>query len=125
MVYLPWAVSADWELLSVWLQYYLISWCDITKYRYCYSYLMNSTNVTGTQFKTPLFAGNTYTFYVRAVTAYGEGRESSIQVDVPPLNLQVSYLSGHSTGTYGLQVHLNWYAWSIPSAQDVVSIFVS
>lgn len=83
--------------------------------------------MTGTQtyFKTPLLAGYTYTFYVRAVTAYGEGKESSIQVNVPPLDLQVSYLTAHSTGRYGLQVYLHWYTWSIPYGQDVVSIYIS
>ena len=120
---LSWAFSADWKLLSVWLQRYLISWCDTTKYPYCY--ILNSTNVTGTQFKKTLFAGDTYTFYVRAITAYGEGYQSSIQVNVPPLDLQVSYLTAHSTGRYGLQVYLAWYIWSIPYGLDVVSIFVS
>lgn len=125
MVYLSCAVSADWELPSVWLQHYSIFWCDATDYGYCYRY--NTENVTGTQthFKTPLLAGYTYTFYVRAVTAYGEGKESSIQVNVPPLDLQVSYLTAHSTGRYGLQVYLHWYTWSIPYGQDVVSIYIS
>ena len=125
LLYLSWAFSADWKLLSVWLQRYLISWCDTTKYRYCY--ILNSTNVTGgqTQFKTPLFAGDTYTFYVRAVTAHGEGKESSVQVNVPPLDLQVGYFTGHATGRYRLQVYLYWYRWSIPSGLDVVSIYVS
>ena len=118
LVYLSWA---DWELLSVWLQHYLITWCDTTKYSYCW-YRLNSTNVTGTLFKTPLFAGDTYTFYVRAVTAYGEGKESSIQVNVPSLDLQVSSLTARSSGSYGLQVYLSWNDWYIPSGLDVVSI---
>lgn len=80
---------------------------------------------TQTQFKTPLLAGYTYTFYVRAQTAYGEGKESSVQVNVPPLDFQVSYLTGHTTGRYGLQVYLNWYSWSIPYGPDVVSTYVS
>jgi len=117
------AFSADCKLLSVWLQGYLITWCDTTKHSYCYR--LNGTNTTGTQFKMPLFAGDTYTFYVRAVTAYGEGKESDIQVSVPALDLQVSYPSARSTGRYGLQVYLYWYSWSIPYGLDVVSIFIS
>ena len=111
--------------MSVYLQRYVISWCDTTKYRYCYA--LNSTNVTGTQaqFKTTLFAGDTYTFYVRALTAYGQGKESNIQVNVPPLDLQVSYLNAQSAGRYGLQVYLHWYLWSIPYGIDVVSIYFS
>ena len=121
---LSWAFSADWELPSVCLQRYLISWCDTTKFSYCYT--LNSTNVTGTQtqFKTTLFAGDTYTFYVRALTAYGEGKESNLQVSVPPLDLQVSYFTGHTIGRYRLQIHLHWYRWSIPYGQEVVSKYV-
>ena len=109
------------KLSSVCLQRYLVSWCDTTTYSYCY--ILNSTNVTGTQtqFKKKLFAGDTYRFYVRAVTAYGEGKESNIQVSVPPLSLKVSYVNGHVEGRYGLQVHLYWYRWSIPYNLNVVS----
>ena len=103
-----------------------MSWCDTTRYSYCY-YRLNSTNVTGTQtqFKKKLFAGNTYTFYVRAITGYGGGKESSIQVSVPALNLKVSYVGGYTTGRYGLQIYLYWRQWSIPYGQVVVSMYAS
>ena len=111
------------KLSPVCLQRYFVSWCDTTTYRYCYYYRQNSTNVTGTQteFKKKLFAGDTYTFYVRAVTAYGEGKESNIRVSVPPLSLKVNYVNGYVEGRYGLQVHLYWYRWSIPHNLNVVS----
>ena len=101
-----------------------MSSCDTTRYSYCSYYRLNSSNVTGTQtrFKKKLFAGNTYTFYVRAITAYGEGKESSIQVSVPALNLKVSYVTGYITGRYGLQIYLYWRWWH---TQVVVSMYAS
>lgn len=85
--------------------------------------MLNSTNVTQTQFKQTLFAGDTYTFYVRALTAYGEGKESNVQVNVPSLDVQVLYLRAQSAGRYGLQVYLSWYYWY--DLDNVVSIYVS
>ena len=120
-----WTFSANCKLPYVCLQRYLVSWCDTTTYRHCYT--LNSTNVTGTetQFKKKLFAGDTYKFYVQAITAYGGGKESSIQVSVPALNLKVSYVSGYTTGRYGLQIYLYWRRWSIPYGQVVVSMYAS
>ena len=102
-----------------------MSWCDTTRYTYCFR--LNSTNVTGTQtqFEKKLFAGDTYKFYVQAITTYGVLKESIIQVSVPPLNLKVSYVSGYTTGRYGLQIYLYWRRWYIPYSQVVVSMYAS
>ncbi|XP_078381129.1 uncharacterized protein LOC144663915 isoform X2 [Oculina patagonica] len=116
-VTLQWEKPSDVDVKDI--QIYYVSWCDTTTTRYCRR--LNNANVTGTplRFKKSLYAGDTYSFYVRAITAYGEGKESSVQVSAPPLNLQVSYLNGHTTGRYGLRIHLYWFRWSIPYGQDV------
>ena len=70
-----------------------------------------------------LYAGDSYNFYVRAKTAYGEGKESNIKVIVPPLDLKVRYASGYTAGrNYGLEVYLHWgRPWGIRYNQKIVS----
>ena len=91
-------------------QIYQISWCQEEEYHYCWP--LNTTNSPGnaTHFTMQVLSGYTYNFYVQAYTAYGVGRESSIQVIVPPLDLAVPRGYGRATGgNYGLEVSLHWW----------------
>lgn len=104
---LHWDMPTDVEKGDV--QIYQISWCQEEEYHYCWP--LNTTNSPGnaTHFTMQVLSGYTYNFYVQAYTAYGVGRESSIQVIVPPLDLEIPHGYGRTTGgNYGLEVSLLW-----------------
>ena len=117
------AVSAYCGLLSLCFQSYVIRWCNLQVFAYCWPLNTTNVTVTHTQFKMQLYAGDSYNFYVRAKTAYGEGKESNIKVIVPPLDLKVRYASGYTTGrNYGLEVSLHWSRpWEISYREKLVS----
>ena len=108
------ACSADLELLSLCLQYYIVRWCNLNDFPSSYCYYHNSTNVTAgsthVQFKVVVKAGDTYNINVHAVIPNVYTRWSYIQKKVPPLNIKVNSAYSYKTGRgYGLQLHLYWY----------------
>ena len=111
--------STDYKLLSLCLQYYRVSWCNLTSYGYCRRW--NGINVTGEQTQCILnvLPGYTYKVYVYVLTDEGQGTWAIIQKQVPPLDIIVSSAFASKTGKYGLQVYIHWHGPSV--SEHVVS----
>ncbi|KAJ7384231.1 hypothetical protein OS493_022861 [Desmophyllum pertusum] len=105
-VTLQWDAPTDVDAKHI--KAYVVSWCNLQISTYCY--MLNSTNITGTQtnFKMKLLAGDSYNFYVQTITTHAKGKQANIKVTVPPLDLKVRYAGGSPGGKYGLTVNLYW-----------------